>query len=86
VRRYTVILDPDPESGVYTATVPALPGCISQGDTFEQAVARVREAILGHTKMLAKLGEAVPTEEAGLAVVAVSVDVEAEAEAEAAVA
>jgi predicted RNase H-like HicB family nuclease len=86
VNRYTVILDPDTESGIYTATVPALPGCISQGNTFEQAVARVREAIVGHTRMLAALGEAVPTEESGLAVVAVSVDVDTEDGAEAAVA
>lgn len=36
--RYTVILDPNPESGAFTVTVPALPGCITEGDTFDDAV------------------------------------------------
>ena len=39
-----VILEPS-EDGGYTATVPALPGCISEGDTVEQAMANIREAI-----------------------------------------
>ncbi len=33
------------EEGGYTALVPALPGCISEGDTREQALANIREAI-----------------------------------------
>ena len=35
------------ESGVYCAEVPALPGCCSDGDTFEEAVANIREAAEG---------------------------------------
>ena len=35
------------ESGVYCAEVPAMPGCCSDGDTFEQAVANIREAAEG---------------------------------------
>ena len=34
-RQYTIILDPDEEEGGYT--VPALPGCITQGETLEEA-------------------------------------------------
>lgn len=37
------VLHPDPDGG-YTAEVPALPGCYSEGDTLEAAVANVREA------------------------------------------
>lgn len=37
------LLHPDPEGG-YTAEVPALPGCYSEGDTLEAAVANIREA------------------------------------------
>jgi antitoxin HicB len=46
VRRFTVILDPDPERGGYTATVPEIQGCITEGDTIEEALENVKEAIL----------------------------------------
>ena len=35
------------ESGVYCAEIPSLPGCCSDGDTFEQATANIREAAEG---------------------------------------
>ena len=41
---FKVILEPS-EDGGFTATVPALPGCISEGDTVEEAMANIREAI-----------------------------------------
>ena len=40
----TVVLEPSGDGG-FTALVPSLPGCISEGDTREEAVANVREAI-----------------------------------------
>ena len=39
-----IVLEPSDEGG-YTASVPSLPGCISQGDTLDEAMANVREAI-----------------------------------------
>lgn len=39
-----IVLEPS-EDGGYTVYVPSLPGCISQGDTREEALANVREAI-----------------------------------------
>jgi predicted RNase H-like HicB family nuclease len=39
-----VVLEPSDEGG-YTAYVPSLPGCISEGDTREQAITNIREAI-----------------------------------------
>jgi predicted RNase H-like HicB family nuclease len=39
-----VVLDPSDEGG-YTAYVPSLPGCISEGDTREQAISNIKEAI-----------------------------------------
>ncbi len=42
--KYTAIFEPDIESGGYTATVPSLPGCISEGDTFEEAMKNIQEA------------------------------------------
>ena len=41
---YNVILEPSDEGG-YTAIVPALPGCISEGDTVQSALQNIREAI-----------------------------------------
>lgn len=35
------------ESGVYCAEIPALPGCVSDGDTFEEAQENIREAAEG---------------------------------------
>ncbi len=39
-----VVLEPSEEGG-YTVYVPSLPGCISEGDTEEDALANIREAI-----------------------------------------
>jgi len=39
-----IILEPSEEGG-YTVFVPALPGCISEGDTKEEALKNIREAI-----------------------------------------
>jgi predicted RNase H-like HicB family nuclease len=39
-----IILEPSEEAG-YTAIVPSLPGCISEGDTKEEALKNIREAI-----------------------------------------
>jgi predicted RNase H-like HicB family nuclease len=39
-----VVLEPSDEGG-YTVTAPSLPGCISEGDTRESALANIREAI-----------------------------------------
>ncbi len=39
-----IVLEPSDEGG-YTATVPSLPGCISEGDTREKALENIKEAI-----------------------------------------
>jgi predicted RNase H-like HicB family nuclease len=39
-----IVLEPSDEGG-YTAYVPSLPGCISEGDTLDEAMTNVREAI-----------------------------------------
>jgi predicted RNase H-like HicB family nuclease len=39
-----VVLEPSPDGG-YTVYVPALPGCISEGETEKEALANIREAI-----------------------------------------
>lgn len=58
---YTVELEPQKEGG-YTVTVPVLPGCISEGDTLEEALENTKDAIEGYLKVLAKHSRAVPLE------------------------
>ena len=44
VYQYTAVFEADTEVGGYTVTIPALPGCNSEGDTFEEALANIKEA------------------------------------------
>lgn len=44
VYQYTAIFELDEKVGGYTVTIPALPGCISEGDTFEEASKNIEEA------------------------------------------
>jgi predicted RNase H-like HicB family nuclease len=46
-----VILIPDQDGG-YIAEVPSLPGCISQGETIEEALTNIRDAIKGYLTIL----------------------------------
>ena len=46
-----VKIEPD-EAGYYVAEVPALPGCFSQGKTYEEAIANVKEAIEGWLEVM----------------------------------
>lgn len=43
VLQYTAIFEPE-KGGGYSVTIPALSGCISEGDTFEEALANIEEA------------------------------------------
>ena len=57
---YTVLLDPSDEGDGYTVTVPALPGCITQGSTIDEALERAKEAIAVHIEGLRADGEEIP--------------------------
>jgi predicted RNase H-like HicB family nuclease len=59
VVKYRVLLEPD-EDGVYVAEVPALPGCISQGRTREEAVTNIKEAIAAYLERLNAHGDPIP--------------------------
>jgi len=60
---YTVILHRDDEYSGYWVEVPALPGCVSQGKTKEEALTNIREAVQLHLECLKEDGEPIPTEE-----------------------
>lgn len=46
-----VIIEKD-EAGYFVAEVPALPGCLSQGKTYEEALANIKEAIEGWLQVM----------------------------------
>ncbi|TAJ26387.1 MAG: type II toxin-antitoxin system HicB family antitoxin [Nitrospirae bacterium] len=46
-----VVVEPD-ETGYYVAEVPALPGCLSQGKTREEALVNIKEAIAGWLEVM----------------------------------
>ena len=50
-KSYNVILHPDLEDGGFWVECPALPGCASQGDTVEEALAMIKDAIEGHLEV-----------------------------------
>ncbi|MBI3485908.1 type II toxin-antitoxin system HicB family antitoxin [Candidatus Daviesbacteria bacterium] len=72
MRKYTVIFEPAEEGG-YVATVPALPGCATQGETFEETIEMVQDAISGYLAVLKDQKQEIPTEKDDLVVTKVSV-------------
>ena len=66
---YTVIVEPAAD-GSFSVYVPDLPGCVSCGDTYDEAVSNVSEAIRGHVAMLAEAGEPIPVPQSKAEVVA----------------
>lgn len=61
--RYTVIIEKD-EEGVFVASCPALPGCHTQGDTYEEALNNLKDAITVNIAARRELGEPIPFETA----------------------
>jgi len=57
-----VLLVPDVEESGYTVTVPALPGCITEGDTLEEALLNAKDAIRLYLDDLAAEGQPAPEE------------------------
>ncbi len=57
--KYRVLIEQD-EDGVYVAEVPALSGCISQGQTREEALSGTREAVAAYLESLEAHGDPIP--------------------------
>jgi len=57
--KYRVFIDQD-EDGKFAAQCPALPGCWSQGDTRDEAVRNIADAIAGYLASLKKHGDPIP--------------------------
>ncbi|MEX0621486.1 MAG: type II toxin-antitoxin system HicB family antitoxin [Candidatus Woykebacteria bacterium] len=72
VLNYTVYLQKAPEGG-YIISAPALPGCTSQGETKDEALSMIKDAIEGYIASLKKHREPIPTDKAEIEKVSVSV-------------
>ncbi len=59
--RYTVVLEQE-QDGRYVASVPTLPGCVSQGDSRDEELANIREAIELYLDDCRDAGEPIPIE------------------------
>ena len=57
--KYTVFFEHDPQGG-FVATVPLLPGCVSQGESFEEAQVMIKDAIKGYISVLKADGAIIP--------------------------
>jgi antitoxin HicB len=58
---YTVHVEPADEGG-YVAFFPALPGCHTQGETFEEVIAMAKDALAGYLQCLQAHGDPIPME------------------------
>ena len=56
MKGYTVVLSPDPVDGGYSVSCPAMPGAHSQGDSRDEALANIREAMEGWAEAAAERG------------------------------
>ncbi|MDP9187909.1 MAG: type II toxin-antitoxin system HicB family antitoxin, partial [Actinomycetota bacterium] len=56
---FEVVLQPEEEGG-FSVFVPRLPGCVSQGETKEEALAMIKEAIAGYLESLDAHGDPIP--------------------------
>lgn len=69
---YTVIITPNDPDG-YLVTCPALPGLVTQGDTFDEARAMAADAITCHLESMIEDGLPIPLDETIIAPVSVKV-------------
>lgn len=75
MRRYTILLTPDLEDGGYVVTAPMLEGCVTEGDTIEEAIANAREAIQGYVESMIDRDNAAPEEVMAPQLLTIDVDI-----------
>ena len=61
ILEYTVIFEPAKEGG-YVVSAPSLPGCVTQGETIEEATHMIKDAIKGYLSVLKEEGGEIPSE------------------------
>ena len=69
---YNIQIERD-EDGIYIVSVPALPGCFTQGRSFDEAIKMAQDAIIGFIDVLDRRGKKIPVERSRTSPFAVSV-------------
>jgi antitoxin HicB len=64
-RTYRILLTPEDEGG-FSVSVPALPGCFTQGETIEEAIEMAKEAISLYIEVLEEEGSPIPDDNKNL--------------------
>jgi antitoxin HicB len=64
-RTYRILLTPEDEGG-FSVSVPALPGCFTQGETVDEAIEMAKEAITLYIESLEEDGEPIPDDNKNL--------------------
>lgn len=59
VLRYNAVFEPCEEGG-FTVSIPKLPGLVTEGDTFEEALVNAKDAVTGYLQVLTEAKEAIP--------------------------
>jgi len=72
VLKYSVLFQPAEEGG-FIASVPALPGCATQGETFEEAQEMIKDAISGYLAVLKDNKQEIPEEKEDLMITKVTI-------------
>ncbi len=72
ILKYTAIFEPAQEGG-YIVSVPAVPGCVTEGRTFEEAELMIKDALEGCLAVLKEEGQKIPIETRDVVVRRVSV-------------
>ncbi|MBM4177053.1 MAG: type II toxin-antitoxin system HicB family antitoxin [Ignavibacteria bacterium] len=62
ILNYRILLRKEPEGG-FTITVPTLPGCVTYGETIDEALKMAKEAIELYIESLIAHGEEIPSED-----------------------
>ncbi len=69
---YTAVFEPAEEGG-YVVFVPSLPGCSTQGETFEESVAMIKDAISGYIAVINDKKNNIPLEKQESVITRVSI-------------
>jgi len=75
VLEYTAVFEPDAKVGGFTVTIPSLPGCISEGDTFEEALSNIEEAATLYLETIRDERHELPSESRGVVIVPVYITI-----------
>ncbi|MCK5320078.1 type II toxin-antitoxin system HicB family antitoxin [Candidatus Parcubacteria bacterium] len=65
--KYTAVFEPAEEGG-YVVYIPALPGCVTQGETFEEAKQMAEDAVAGYLSVLSESKQEIPAEKQGITI------------------